>query len=57
MRLSGSNLLDLYYARVFDASIDIEDADLEEQWLKSHGWTLEEFELLIAQDSFGDLID
>lgn len=51
-KVSATILLELYYARIFESNVDLEDADSETKWLAEMGWTPDEFEKLIAKDSF-----
>lgn len=52
IRIPKEELLERYYERVFDSGVDLEDAELEEEWLKTQGYTPVEFAEIVKEESF-----
>jgi hypothetical protein len=48
-KLSFEELNELYLDRVFESGVDLEDAELEEQFFNLHGWTTAEFDLHLSK--------
>ncbi len=49
-------LIEKYLERVFESNVDLEDSNLEEEWLRQFGWTSEEFEMFLHSNIDGGIL-
>jgi len=54
--ISGEMLIEKYLERVFESNVDLEDSNLEEEWLRQFGWTSEEFEMFLHSNIDGGIL-